>query len=130
MECPICTENIGLCKRELVCGHSYHTECIGRWKQVNFSCPMCRGAAFPKWTLWEEIGIEATVVADVWEYYRSLGVPIRSRHSSATEVSTRPTCDKWTLWQQIGMEATSMAEVWEYYRSLGIAIRSRHRDNN
>ena len=80
MECPICTENIGFCKRELECGHSYHRECIGRWNSVNFNCPMCRGVAFPKWTAWQLIAIEASAVADVWDYYRSLGIAIKSRH--------------------------------------------------
>jgi hypothetical protein len=44
-QCSICLEmyQIGLYKRNLKCGHSFHKKCIDKW--INFSkssCPICR----------------------------------------------------------------------------------------
>ena len=51
-ECAICTDDLPLPGEEgatlLVCSHTFHTRCLGRWKDkclekgLRFTCPMCR----------------------------------------------------------------------------------------
>ena len=41
-ECTICMENINENKTKLECGHTFHTNCIKRWKILNNTCPVCR----------------------------------------------------------------------------------------
>jgi hypothetical protein len=44
VDCSICGEHIPLkyLHRKLPCNHTFHIECIDRWFQQNFSCPVCR----------------------------------------------------------------------------------------
>jgi len=45
MECSICISNIVPERDDIVdldCGHSFHTNCINMWLNVNNSCPNCR----------------------------------------------------------------------------------------
>lgn len=47
-DCPICQEplNDGRPQDELVCGHRFHHECIGRWfAPGRYTCPVCRTTA-------------------------------------------------------------------------------------
>ena len=39
--CSICLEPNTT--EDLVCGHSFHSSCINRWRNINNSCPNCRG---------------------------------------------------------------------------------------
>eukprot|EP01017_Pseudomicrothorax_dubius_P039031 TRINITY_DN5937_c0_g1_i3.p1 TRINITY_DN5937_c0_g1~~TRINITY_DN5937_c0_g1_i3.p1 ORF type:complete len:282 (+),score=49.22 TRINITY_DN5937_c0_g1_i3:285-1130(+) len=45
--CSICLEEFQTATRvkQLPCGHSFHTPCIGRWLLIKSSCPNCKGAA-------------------------------------------------------------------------------------
>jgi len=38
--CSICLAECPT--EELDCGHSFHSSCINRWKEINDSCPNCR----------------------------------------------------------------------------------------
>ena len=45
MECSICISNIDPERDDIIdldCGHSFHTNCIHMWLNVNNSCPNCR----------------------------------------------------------------------------------------
>lgn len=44
-ECPICTEKMLVAQMQITnCGHCFHTNCLGTWKQRNNTCPACRKA--------------------------------------------------------------------------------------
>ena len=42
-ECPICLEDIELdtCIYDTYCNHNFHKECLYRWKNIKYSCPIC-----------------------------------------------------------------------------------------
>ena len=42
-ECAVCLERLDSEKAtKLVCGHAYHSSCIGQWLDVQATCPSCR----------------------------------------------------------------------------------------
>lgn len=42
-ECSICLEDVKtLTVSFQMCGHFFHSACIGQWKKINSSCPYCR----------------------------------------------------------------------------------------
>ena len=43
-ECCICTEPL-LVGRTLRCAHSFHEDCITKWLERSFTCPLCRRSA-------------------------------------------------------------------------------------
>lgn len=42
VECSICLENIENDRITTACYHTFHTECLNSWKQINNICPCCR----------------------------------------------------------------------------------------
>ena len=40
-ECSICLDIIDQDKKELICMHKYHKECIEKWLERSNRCPMC-----------------------------------------------------------------------------------------
>jgi hypothetical protein len=41
--CAVCLTHMNETNsRRLDCGHSFHTQCINRWKRTSYTCPMCR----------------------------------------------------------------------------------------
>jgi len=42
-ECPICLGDLEGDTHTTECGHDFHTACISQWRQVNNTCPCCRG---------------------------------------------------------------------------------------
>ena len=42
--CSICLEIFrdGMKIAKLRCNHLFHTDCINRWFEVNFTCPLCK----------------------------------------------------------------------------------------
>ncbi|EPR80146.1 hypothetical protein SLOPH_2257 [Spraguea lophii 42_110] len=43
--CPICAEDMELGKK-IICGHSFHVECLKRWAEQQQVCPLCRRSLF------------------------------------------------------------------------------------
>jgi hypothetical protein len=41
-DCPICLEKLVPPVCETSCKHQFHKECIDRWLEKSFQCPMCR----------------------------------------------------------------------------------------
>ena len=41
-ECSICLESSRMNKKTLLCGHSFHQDCIERWFVNEETCPLCR----------------------------------------------------------------------------------------
>jgi hypothetical protein len=47
-QCCICLEEMqvgGKNVKELVCSHSFHGTCLGKWLKTSSSCPMCKRPA-------------------------------------------------------------------------------------
>ena len=42
--CTICLGDFNLDQnvRNLLCGHTFHTDCIDSWCEKNLNCPVCR----------------------------------------------------------------------------------------
>lgn len=41
--CPICFEEINhKNSKKLQCGHLFHVDCLDKWFEKNYTCPMCR----------------------------------------------------------------------------------------
>ena len=75
-QCSICYTGLTANKRTLPCNHSFHTECIDRWKtQGKRTCPICR----------EPFDIPAFKVAITIEPRD--GIPVTSNLSSASLLS-------------------------------------------
>lgn len=43
--CPICREEMGEGKK-ILCGHSFHTNCLKKWAEKQQMCPICRQQMF------------------------------------------------------------------------------------
>lgn len=42
-DCPICLEKVNMKQgRILHCNHVFHVQCLTRWFQTKYTCPMCR----------------------------------------------------------------------------------------
>jgi len=44
-ECCICSSEFNAMEEisRALCGHVFHSECLGRWLQRSLTCPLCRG---------------------------------------------------------------------------------------
>ena len=41
-ECSICLDTLTEQQTTIICQHTFHSECIGKWLQIKPSCPVCR----------------------------------------------------------------------------------------
>jgi hypothetical protein len=50
IQCAICHEDIALTDNstKTKCSHTFHSECLNRWKSYKSNCPMCRNGLFDR----------------------------------------------------------------------------------
>lgn len=47
--CPICLDQMDMSTgKKLECNHGFHLNCIKKWVQTSFTCPVCRKSIFGK----------------------------------------------------------------------------------
>ncbi len=47
--CSICHDELGLgkCYVTRKCNHIYHKKCIKEWREISYTCPLCRTIIVP-----------------------------------------------------------------------------------